>query len=148
MASIETAWVYARSSADMLWLLAWCLWGTVTVEAGVTLILWLDLEIFPIRLPCPLWRLSPCLFLSCFVLFGCPLLEVCCSLKRKWGCGVDLGERRIGEVGGSWEDWREGKQWSGYTVWEKNLSSIKTSIQYCLKENAKKGSNNEQRKVK
>jgi len=28
MASRETARVYARSSADMLWLLAWCLWGT------------------------------------------------------------------------------------------------------------------------
>ena len=62
----------------------------------------LDLETFPpIRLPCPIRRLSPCLFLSCSALLGCPLLEVCSFLKRTQGKGVlDLGERWIGEVGG------------------------------------------------
>jgi hypothetical protein len=32
------------------------------------------------------------------------------------------GRREV--IVGSWEEWREGKLWSGCVVWEKNLFSI------------------------
>jgi hypothetical protein len=75
---------------------------------------------FPIRLPCPvlIWGLLPCLILSCFVIFLCCLWESCSILHRKWQRG-DLGDK------GRFQEWREGKWWSGCILWEKNLFLIK-----------------------
>ena len=75
---------------------------------------------FLVQSPCPVPMYSPhrrlllCLTVSCFVLFGCCLLEACSFLKRKrrWG-EVDLGERRGGVES---KKRGEAKLWLGYIV--------------------------------
>jgi hypothetical protein len=37
VASTEPAWVWTRSSANILWLIAWCFCGTPTVGANLSL---------------------------------------------------------------------------------------------------------------
>lgn len=55
----------------------------------------------PVQLPCPdfILGLLTCLIASCFVSFGCHLLEVCSFLKRRL-MQVDFeGNRRVEEAG-------------------------------------------------
>lgn len=47
-----------------------------------------------------------------FVVFSCHLLEDCSILKGN-RARVNLRE---GEVGETWEEWRDGKLWSGCIV--------------------------------
>lgn len=59
---------------------------------------------FPhIGLPCPasIGRCPPCLTVSCFILFGCHLLEACYFLKRKWRKSGSEGEERYKR---NWEE--------------------------------------------
>jgi hypothetical protein len=89
------------------------------VGAGVALILLLDLEIL-FLLGCLVqpqyegfYLVFFYLVLSCLaVLFwrSAPFEE-----ETEEGVCI-LGERRIGEEGVSWNEWREGKQWLGYIV--------------------------------
>ena len=61
--------------------------------------------------PTMMGGLMHCPILSCFLVFGCCLLEAYSFVKRtEWG--VDM--QGPGGV-------REGKLWLGYIVWEKNL---------------------------
>lgn len=81
-----------------VWLLAWYSWeapnnGSACISDPFACC-WDSFP--PIRRPCPasIWGLLPCLIVSCFVLFGCQLLEVCSFLKRKQRRSESEGEGR------------------------------------------------------
>ena len=44
--------------------------------------------------PCLIELILPCLFMSCFVLFGCCFLESCSFFEEEMG-GVDLGDGEV-----------------------------------------------------
>lgn len=83
-----------RSSAYVLWLLAWCFVRLLIVEAGMSMTLltcyW---DFFPSVLVHPwggfLDGFSSCLVIFCFVIFGYFLSEAFSFLKINWG-SMDL----------------------------------------------------------
>lgn len=105
--------------------------GLLTVGVGVSLTPLPPLGTLFFQLVC-LVQLRCEDFLSslpgfCIVIFGSCFLEDCSFLmQRRSGSG--RGEVMVG----SWEEWRDGKLWSGYIVWEKNLFSMNNKKE-CLK---------------
>lgn len=80
-----------------------------TVGADVPLTLWPDLCTVLLLLGClvqPHYEDFCFVLVSCYVPFGCSLLEPCSFLKGNGG-GLDLG--KMGDSGKDWEEWMDGK---------------------------------------
>ena len=144
MAKMGFAWVSTKSSAGMLWLLAWCLCGNPHSEKRCSSdslnCSWNSF--LPIELPFPdsVWGLLP------FVLYLVWSFLAVYSWRfvlfwRGNGAGrVDLGKRE-----GRLNLWGlEGRK----TVVRRVYSNLKTLIQIFLIVNAKERSNNEHREAK
>lgn len=118
---------------NVLWLLVWWVFETLSVGSRVSLTL-------------------SCALRACFLLFCCLLqhwyealslvlvyLVLLCLLVVSWRPTLFWKEaewKRFsgkGEVRGHWEKWREGKLCSECITWEKNLFSIKNVYFHNLK---------------
>lgn len=80
----------------------------------------------PTRLPLPalIWGFGPSLTIICYSVFHWYPWEACYSLEKKMKEWMRSG-------GGSWEEWKEVKLWSGWIVWEKNAFKV-TDIEKIL----------------
>lgn len=120
----EPALVLTRFSVNTLWLLGCyfcenpnCRSGCISDSFASS---WDSFCL--IGLPCSalIWGLLSCFILSCFVLFGCHVLESWTFLKRKWRWRGSGGDGRWMQ---HWTEWRKGKLSLGCIVWKKNLFS-------------------------
>lgn len=119
------AGVCSRYSANKLFLLS-CFCGTP--KCGIRCVRfwgWMLLRYFSycwVACSILLWTLLIYLVVCCFVIFGCCLLKAF-SFQKGYGEVVDLGKK--GVVGGSWENWREGKLIGKYCIREESMFNLK-----------------------
>lgn len=117
------SWECMTSFTQMLWLLAWCFWGTPNSSSGCVFDNFVCSWDFFLLLPSFRVRDFTLSSVTPFVQVECPLLETCYFLNSKWGW-VDLGKRKgvgVGEVEG-------GELRLGCIIWEKNLFLTKKKL--------------------